>query len=84
MKKLGIHSVIRKRKIKYNTTKPEETDENKLARNFYVAAPNQKWATDVWNLRFLKQEKSYTSVQSWIFMIDIRLPMLLVAEMIIS
>src|SRR5699024_3103924 len=47
MKKLGIHSVIRKKKKKYNTSKPEETAENKLARDFYAAAPNQKWATDV-------------------------------------
>ena len=27
MKKLGIHSVIRKKKKKYNTSKPEETAE---------------------------------------------------------
>lgn len=47
MKKLGIHSVIRKKKKKYNTSKPEETAENKLARDFYATAPNQKWATDV-------------------------------------
>lgn len=45
--KLGLHSVIRKKKKKYNTSKPEETAENKLARDFYAAAPNQKWATDV-------------------------------------
>ena len=47
MKKLELHSVIRKKKKKYNTSKPEETAENKLARDFYAAAPNQKWATDV-------------------------------------
>ncbi len=47
MKKLGIHSVIRKKKKKYNASKPEETAENKLARDFYAEAPNQKWATDV-------------------------------------
>lgn len=45
--KLGIQSVIRKKKKKYNPSKPEETAENKLARDFYAAAPNQKWATDV-------------------------------------
>lgn len=27
---------------KYNTSKPEETVENKLARDSYTAAPNQK------------------------------------------
>ena len=47
MKKIGIHAVIRKKKKKYNTSKPEETAENKLARDFYATAPNQKWATDV-------------------------------------
>lgn len=47
MKKLGIHAVIRKKKKKYHTPKPEETAENKLARDFYATAPNQKWATDV-------------------------------------
>ena len=82
MKKLGIHSVIRKKKKKYNASKPEETAENKLARDFYAAAPNQKWATDVTELRFLKREKSYTSGQSWIFMIGMRLHLFLAADMI--
>ena len=47
MKKLGIHSVIRKKKKKYASTKPDEVAENILQRNFYATAPNQKWATDV-------------------------------------
>lgn len=47
MKKLGIHAVIRRKKKKYSTAKPEETAENKLARDFYATAPNQKWVTDV-------------------------------------
>lgn len=84
MKKLGIHSVIRKKKKKYNTSKPEETAENKLARDFYAAAPNQKWATDVTEFKIPETGKSYTSVQSWIFMIGIQLHLLLAAEMIIS
>ena len=29
------------------SSKPEETAENKLARDFYATAPNQKWATDL-------------------------------------
>ncbi len=84
--------IHRKKKKKYNTSKAEETAENKLARDFYASAPNQKWATDVTEfkipetgkkLRFLKREKSYTSVQFWIFMIGIQLHLLLEAEMII-
>ena len=47
MKKLGIHSVIRKKKKKYTSSPPETTAENKLGRDFYAAAPNQKWCTDV-------------------------------------
>lgn len=46
MKKLGIHSVIRKKKKKYSSSMPETTAENKLSRDFYATAPNQKWATD--------------------------------------
>lgn len=47
MKKLGIHSVIRKKKKKYQPYKPEATADNKLKRNFNAARPNEKWATDV-------------------------------------
>ena len=47
MKKLGIHSVIRKKKKKYSSSTPETTAENKLSRDFYAAAPNQKRTTDV-------------------------------------
>lgn len=47
MKKLGIHSVIRKKKRKYLSTTPEVAAENLLKRNFFASAPNEKWATDV-------------------------------------
>ena len=47
MKKLGIHSVIRKKKKKYLLATPEAVAENKLDRDFYATAPNEKWATDV-------------------------------------
>ena len=47
MKKLGIHSVIRKKKKKYASSTPETTAENKLNRDFYAAEPNEKWVTDV-------------------------------------
>ena len=47
MKKLGIHSVIRKKKSKYKRSTPEVTAENKLKRDFFAPAPNEKWATDV-------------------------------------
>ena len=47
MKKLGIHSVTRKKKKKYSSYTPQTTAENKLSRDFYATAPNQKWSTDV-------------------------------------
>ena len=50
MKKLGIHSVIRKKKKKYTSSAPESVAENKLGRDFYTCAPNEKWATDVTEL----------------------------------
>ena len=47
MRLLGIKSVIRKKKSKYNKTNPEITAENILARDFFASAPNEKWVTDV-------------------------------------
>ena len=61
MKKLGIHSVIRKKKAKYIYSKPDETAENLLQRDFYATAPNQKWATDISYIN-TKQGVLYLSV----------------------
>lgn len=47
MKKLGVHSVIRRKKKKYAVSSPETTAENILKRDFLASAPNEKWATDV-------------------------------------
>lgn len=47
MKKLGIHSVIRKKRKKYKSSTPETIADNKLNRDFYATNPNEKWATDV-------------------------------------
>jgi len=47
MKKLGIQAVIRKKKKKYVSSTPEAVAENKLGRDFYASAPNEKWVTDV-------------------------------------
>ena len=60
MKKLGIHSVIRKKKAKYIYSKPDETAENLLQRDFYATAPNQKWATDVTEFK-VNNDKLYLS-----------------------
>lgn len=47
MKKLGIHSVISRKKKKYISLTPEAVVENKFGRDFYAAIQNEKWATDV-------------------------------------
>ena len=57
MKKLGIHSVIRKKKKKYVSSRPEATAENKLGRDFYASAPNQKWVTDVTEFKVPGEKK---------------------------
>lgn len=57
MKALNIHSVIRKKKKKYQYSKPEETVENKLQRNFYAKAPNEKWSTDIAEMKIPNTNK---------------------------
>ena len=57
MKILDIHALIRKKRKKYKTAKPEETAENKLARNFYTTAPNKKWVTDVTEFKIPNSRK---------------------------
>ena len=57
MKKCGIHSVIRRKKKKYNSSTPEIITENKLSRDFYATAPNQKWVTDVTEFKIPGEKK---------------------------
>lgn len=57
MKRLSIHSVIRKKKKKYNSSTPETTSENKLNRDFYATAPNEKWTTDVTEFKVPGEKK---------------------------
>lgn len=47
MKVINIHSVIRRKRKKYQSSVPEATAENILNRDFFAKAPNEKWATDV-------------------------------------
>lgn len=57
MKKLNIHSVIRKKKKKYKSSTAEAVAENVLQRDFYATAPNQKWATDVTEFKVPGEKK---------------------------
>ena len=57
MKKLNIHSVIRKKRKKYLSSTPQAVAENILQRDFYATAPNQKWATDVTEFKVPGEKK---------------------------
>ena len=57
MKKLNVHSVIRKKKKKYLSSTPQVVAENILQRDFYATAPNQKWATDVTEFKVPGEKK---------------------------
>ncbi len=52
MQMMGIHSVIRPKKKKYQQTDPEAMAENVLKRDFNASRPNEKWATDVTELKW--------------------------------
>ncbi len=57
MKKINVHSVIRKKKKKYNYSKPETTAENRLQRDFHADNVNEKWTTDVAQLKIPGSDK---------------------------
>lgn len=57
MQKLGIHSVIRKKKNKYISVKPETIAKNILQRDFYATEPNQKWVTDITEFKVPGEKK---------------------------
>ena len=65
MKVLNIHSVIRRKRKKYQSTVPETTAENILNRDFFAKSPNEKWATDVTEFKWYEGSvvhKLYLSV----------------------
>jgi len=53
MKKLGISSVIRRKRNAYKKTTPQIKAENVLNREFKAEKPNQKWLTDVTEFRII-------------------------------
>lgn len=53
MRKLGVSSVIRRKRNTYKRTTPEIKAENVLNREFKAEAPKQKWLTDVTEFRIM-------------------------------
>lgn len=61
MKALGVRSVIRKKRPVYVKKVEHHTAENKLKRNFKATKPNQKWSTDLTELKYRNGRKVYLS-----------------------
>ncbi len=61
MKVAGIQSVIRKKKKRYKKSQQQHIAENILDRNFKAEKPNEKWVTDVTELRYGASKKAYLS-----------------------
>ena len=65
MKVLNIHSVIRRKRRRYQRSTPETTAENVLKRDFNATRPNEKWTTDVTEFKWYEGpvvHKLYLSV----------------------
>jgi putative transposase len=61
MRVAGIQSVIRKKKKRYKHSPPQHVAENVLNREFTAEKPNEKWVTDVTELKYGQSKKAYLS-----------------------
>lgn len=61
MRRLGLASVIRRKRKSYIKSKPQVTAENLLNREFTAERPNQKWLTDVTKFKYGQDSKAYLS-----------------------
>ncbi len=70
MKLSLLQSVIRRKRKRYIKSTPQHVAENLLNREFSANKLNEKWVTDVTELKYGKSQKAYL-VQYWIFMINL-------------
>lgn len=61
MKALGIKAVIKKKRPTYVKATEAHVAENILNRKFVAKKPNQKWCTDITELRYGNGKKAYLS-----------------------
>ncbi|MEI6514305.1 MAG: IS3 family transposase [bacterium] len=61
MRVAGIQSVIRRKKKRYVTSTPQQVAENLLNRQFSAVKSNEKWLTDVTELKYGDGHKAYLS-----------------------
>jgi putative transposase len=61
MKVSGLQSVFRRKKKRYVYSSPQHVAENVLNREFTATKPNEKWVTDVTELKYGSSKKAYLS-----------------------
>lgn len=61
MRRMGLQSVIRRRRKNYIPSNPQVTSENTLNRHFTAEKPNEKWLTDVTEFKYGMSGKAYLS-----------------------
>ena len=61
MKMFGLQSVIRRKRPKYQRSRPEITAANILNREFTATYINEKWCTDVTEVKYGQGQKAYLS-----------------------
>jgi putative transposase len=61
MKITGIQSVIRRKNKKYKPSTPQHVAENILNRDFKAEKSNEKWLTDVTEMKYGTSQKAYLS-----------------------
>ncbi|ASK64271.1 transposase [Virgibacillus phasianinus] len=61
MQIMGMKSVIRRKKYTYKPSSETHTAKNVLNRNFKASLPNEKWLTDVTELKYGRDQKAYLS-----------------------
>lgn len=63
MRILGIPSEIRKKRKAYPSINPDHIAENVLNRSFTAEHPNEKWCTDITEMKDEKGRKTYLSIR---------------------
>nr|WP_280518494.1 IS3 family transposase [Lederbergia wuyishanensis] len=61
MRITGIQSVIRRKRKSYKASTPQYVVENVLNRDFHAEMPNEKWLTDVTEMKYGTISKAYLS-----------------------
>ncbi|MCM3768825.1 IS3 family transposase, partial [Neobacillus niacini] len=61
MRIAGIQSVIRRKRKNYKSSTPQHVAENVLNRDFNAEKPNEKWLTDVTEMKYGASQKAYLS-----------------------